>query len=204
MNIFWLLFILGLSYPFFGQDYMGRSSAGYSSVVANIIYQEDSKQYAHYLYTSINLSNYQTNVDLIFTDNLNTRNFFQIRLSQEQRLDFLEALDHYKSLYNQAFDLKNRINEAISSVSSSFIYWWKTDSTASFISYDIPFDFWLVSQNNQNYQLVLGFPSITDSKRHKETIQPPFIYIDYDEVLKLEMLLDEDTIEVAFQQIDQN
>ena len=198
MNILWLLFILSLSYPLFGQDYMGRSSAGYSSVVANIIYQEDDKQYAQYLYTSINISNRQTNVDLIFTDDLNTRNFFQIRLSQEQRLDFLDVLAHYKSLYNEAIELKNQFNETLDTIFSSFIYWWKIDSTASYISYDIPFDFQFI-----NHQLVLGFPSITDSKRHKETIQPPYLYIDYAEALKLEMLLDEETIEVALQQIDE-
>ena len=203
MNKLWFIFILGLSYPAFGQDYLDRSSSGYSSVVANIINKKDDKQYAHYLYTSINLSNSRTNVDLVFTDNLNTRTFFQIRLTKKQRQAFLEAIAEYKNLYNKKTKKTKKSKESFANANCLFIYWWKTDGNANFISYHVPFDCQIFTQDAKNRQFMLVFPSITDSRRRRATIQPPNIYINYEEVLNLEILLNEKTIAEAFKQVDQ-
>ena len=203
MNKLWFIFSLSLIYPAFGQDYLDRSSAGYSSIVANIIKQKDKKQYAHYLYTSINLSNSKTNVDLVFTDNLNTRTFFQLRLTKKQRRAFREAITEYKNLYNKNTKKRKKFKESIANVGCLFIYWWQIDGKANFISYRPTFEFKLLSENKKNHQLVLVFPPITDSRRGRVSIQPPSIYIDYDEVEKLEILLKEKTVTTAFKQVDQ-
>ncbi|MGL5721327.1 MAG: hypothetical protein ACRCY4_02875 [Brevinema sp.] len=194
MKVLLLVIILSLSHPIFAQENI--VSFSYGDIRGLIPKDEDSSFSFHEIFTAIKISNMQTtNVGLIFSDK-NTSNSFLIELSSQQRQDLLQAIAKYKDWNGKAIKEKYEIEKEITNIDSTSIYWKKDSDQYGFFNYNMSLRLIFFSQNEKRHQLVLVLPFL-EIKQEKVSIQPPTIYIEYDEVLKLENLFSEKAITQA-------
>ena len=196
MNKLWLILISGLICPIFSQALNEKASYGYGIVIASIINQQDNRHNIHLINIAVNISNAQTNVDLLFKDRLNTLHSFAVRLSYEQRQEMIQAMLKYFEWNRQATIMQYKLDKAITNFITHQVYWQKKDNNCGFLSRNIPIELRFFSQTPKDHQLILKFSSIGDI-RNLGSIQPPSIYIGFDEVVKLANLLSEGPIIVA-------
>lgn len=194
MNKLWLIFILGLSCPVFGQKESLRFLHG--NICGFIKKSGTSLFYPHEIAVIVDLEGSRTNVELLFLDKNNTTNRFFITLNSKQRQEAFEAIAKYKEWHDTALTNKYKLDKLITQAESSLITWRKSSGNIVFSQSNVSFKFVFFSQNPKNHQFVFLFPIIRD-KKEKASIKPPPIYFNYKEAIALANLFSDKTLSEA-------
>ena len=220
MNKLWFILILGLFSPIFGERVPERFFSGkvigltYNDILERFL-ERDLKVLVDIDKTiSIKVTNEISNknpnkppkikvvtqktnincIELIFSDALQQ---FNISLNPIQRKDFLNAIQKYKEWNSIAIKNKQEIQKDIARVNSEYLYWRYQSSSEGYSSSSYYIVTRFLSQNIKHHQFLLHFPEAKSTYNSYITANPDTLYLEYEEVVKLEKLLTDKAVESA-------
>ena len=135
-------------------------------------------------------------LDLIFN---NDSYIYFITLSDEERKLLLTAIVKYKQWNKIAIDNQAEVDKKIDAFDIASVFWRLQNQNSGYMGTNIGMHMKFFSQAKERHQLVIYFDEVVSDRNQFITTSVPTLYLDNDEILKLEELLKDSYINSVLQ-----